>query len=150
MSDPSTSLDQLHDLVPPPGISWWPLAPGWYVVVFCVLVLVGVLGFRAWKSWRENAYRRAALLALENASDVLTIAEILRRTALVVVPRSLVANMTGESWTDWLASVDSNPMPDTVRRQLTRGIYDRPDPDTDCIELRRYAIQWIRQHGILA
>jgi hypothetical protein len=27
-----TSLENLYDIVMPPPIPWWPLAPGWYVV----------------------------------------------------------------------------------------------------------------------
>ena len=141
MSDPATNLDRLNDLVSPPEISWWPLAPGWYVVAIGVLLFVGILGFRAWK---VNAYRRAALRELESASDISTVAEILRRTALMIVPRATVATKAGNAWVDWLESLTSDPMPDDLRHQLTRGIYDRSDGDFN--KVSRYASQWIRSH----
>tara|TARA_R110002096_G_scaffold28985_3_gene87505 strand:- start:2800 stop:3276 length:477 start_codon:yes stop_codon:yes gene_type:complete len=144
MSDPATNLDRLNDLVSPPEISWWPLAPGWYVVAIGVLLFVGILGFRAWKEWKVNAYRRAALRELESASDISTVAEILRRTALMIVPRATVATKAGNAWVDWLESLTSDPMPDDLRHQLTRGIYDRSDGDFN--KVSRYASQWIRSH----
>jgi hypothetical protein len=146
MSDPSTSLDHLHDVVPPRDIGWWPLAVGWYVVGVALVVLLLILVFRMWKNWQANAYRRAALRELEKAPDISTVATILRRTALVVAPRSLVAGKTGDSWVDWLASAFPGPMPEQVRHQLARGIYGRPDAGDDFETLRRYADQWIRHH----
>ena len=146
MNDPSTDLDRLHDLVLPPEISWWPLAPGWYFVAVAVLIVLGVLGFRCFKRWRANAYRRAALHELESASDLPSIAAILRRTALVAEPRSFVAGKTGASWVEWLASAISHPMPDEVRDQLANGIYDDSRRGSDFSSLRRYAEQWIVQH----
>ena len=146
MSDPSTSLDQLHDVVPPRDIGWWPLAVGWYVVGAALVVLLLIFAYRMWKNWQANAYRRAALRELENAPDVNTVATILRRTALAVAPRSLVAGKTGDSWVDWLASVSPDSIPDQVRHQLALGIYGRPDAGGDVETIRRYADQWIRHH----
>jgi len=146
MSDPSTSLDLLHDLVPPPEISWWPVAPGWYFVGAIFLILLIAFSFRLWKNWRANAYRRAALQELEGASDVPSIAVILRRAALVAAPRSLVAKKTGTAWVEWLASAVPQPMPDEVLDQLTNGIYSAHGKGSDCSGLRRYAEQWIRHH----
>lgn len=146
MKDPSTSLDRLHDVVSPPEIGWFPLAPGWYVVGAALVALLIIFAFRMWKNWQANAYRRAALRELERAPDVSTVATILRRAALVVAPRSLVAGKTGDAWVDWLGSVYPDPMPDQVRHQLAIGIYGRPDADGDVETLRRYADQWIRNH----
>ena len=39
-----------------------------------------VVAFRAWRTWRANAYRRAALRELAAATSVAVIAEILKRT----------------------------------------------------------------------
>ncbi len=144
MSDPSTSLERLHDLVPPPGISWWPLAPGWYFVAVCILFFIGVTAFRGWKRWKANAYRRAALRELESASDITAVAEILRRTALMTAPRASIAGKSGNAWVDWLASVIPDPMPDEVRHQLTCGIYDRSEGDLMLVS--QYADRWIRNH----
>lgn len=144
MTDDATNLDRLHDLALPPEVPWWPLAPGWYVLIFLTLVLLLTLARRLWKNWHAKAYRRAALRELSQAADTTAIAGILRRTALAIAPREEIAARTGSGWLDWLADRCPEPMPDIVREQLTRGVYAAPvsvDP-----ALRDYASRWIHRH----
>ncbi len=146
MNEAVTSLDRLHDLVLPPEVSWWPLAPGWYVGGGILVVIIFFLVHRAWKHWRANAYRRAALRELALVDDPAGIAELLRRTALAVAPRPVIAGKTGAAWLDWLTAQCPEVMPDTVREQLTVGVYRRPAADCDLAALRDYAARWIRRH----
>lgn len=146
MKETATSLDRLHDLVLPPEVSWWPLAPGWYVVGSILLILILFLVHRAWIHRRANAYRRAALRELASANDPAGIAELLRRTALAVAPRTVIAGKTGAAWLDWLTAQCPEAMPETVREQLSAGVYRRPAADYDLAGLRDYAARWIRRH----
>lgn len=146
MNDSSTSLDRLHDLVLPPAVPWWPLATGWYVVMGIILVFLLVFAYRTWKSWKANAYRRAALSQLAEAKDALAIAELLRCTALAVAPRHVIAEKTDMAWTNWLMAQCPEAMPDAVRTQLTAGIYDQLAEDADIRALREYAACWIKGH----
>ena len=146
MNLPATSLDRLHDLALPPAVPWWPLAPGWYVLFVLLLIIIGRLAFRTWKAWRANAYRRAALAALESAADAAAVAELLRRTALAIAPRTTVAGKQGAAWLDWLAAQSAEPMPEAVRTQLTTGVYGRPDTTADLAGLRAFAASWIKHH----
>jgi hypothetical protein len=146
MNDSSTSLDRLHDLVLPPAVPWWPLATGWYVVMGIILVFLLILTYRTWKSWKANAYRRAALSQLAETKDALAIAELLRCTALAVAPRHVIAEKTDMAWTNWLMAQCPEAMPDAVRTQLTAGIYDQLAEDADIRALREYAACWIKGH----
>ena len=146
MNDSPTSLDRLHDVMTPPEIPWWPPAPGWYVVAALLLIGIVVLTVRAVLIWKHNAYRRAALRELQNATDVGSIGTILRRTALAVTPRSTVAAKTGPSWPQWLDAMVPIHMPDTVRRQLSSGAYGPSENKGDLTALREYAETWIRDH----
>jgi hypothetical protein len=143
MNEAATSLDRLHEIVLPPEVSWWPLAQGWYVVGGILVILILFFVYRAWKYWRANDYRRAALRELASANDAATIAELLRRTALAAAPRQVIATKTGAAWIDWLDSQCRETMPDTVREQLTVGIYRRPAADCEVAALRDYAAYWI-------
>ncbi|MEP4685936.1 MAG: DUF4381 domain-containing protein, partial [Rhodopirellula bahusiensis] len=101
-SDPA-SLDRLNDIVVPAPVSWWPLAPGWHVLI-AVLLAAGIwLAWKSWRTWTANAYRREAIHELESANTVGAISELLRRTALVSTSRSELATMTGDRWPDWLS-----------------------------------------------
>ena len=146
MNEPATSLDRLHDIALPPAVGWWPPAPGWYVVFTLALVPAAWMAFRAWKRWQSNAYRREAARELASLESSAAIAELLRRTALAIAPRSVIAEKTGAAWLDWLAAHFPEPMPDTVRTQLTTGVYGRPAASEELSALRDYATRWITRH----
>jgi hypothetical protein len=150
MNEAATSLDRLHDILLPPEVSWWPQAPGWYLVGGILLLLMLRLVHRIWNHRRANAYRRAALRELASVNDAAGIAELLRRTALATSPRSLIAAKTGAAWLDWLATQCTEPMPDTVRNQLTAGVYARDPQQNELGALRDYAAYWITRHRPLS
>ncbi|MDH3490610.1 MAG: DUF4381 domain-containing protein [Gammaproteobacteria bacterium] len=103
----------LRDLHLPDAIGWWPLAPGWWFVLFVAATLVGYLVWRAYKRWQHNAPRRFALRQLsryeaeyvEHRNPVTLarqLSELLRRGMLAYAPRDEVAGLTGEAWLQWL------------------------------------------------
>jgi hypothetical protein len=146
MTNDPASLDRLHDLALPPEVPWWPLAPGWYGVIAIGLAAASWLAFRAWKHWRSNAYRRAALQELKSLDTPVAIAELLRRTALAIAPRPVIAELTGPAWPDWLTAQCPEPMPEIVRAQLTAGIYQTPSANPDLAPFKTYATRWIGTH----
>ena len=146
MNPEASSLDRLHDIALPPEVSWWPPAPGVWFILALFLVLVLVLAYRAWNHWCSNAYRRAALRELAAASSPAMIAELLRRTALAAFPREMIAARTGIEWVNWLAAQSPGPVPDSVREQLTAGIYTSAPRTADCTVLADFARRWIRHH----
>lgn len=148
MNTDPTSLDRLHDIILPTPVSWWPLAPGWYVLLGLVLLIVIWLVYRLLKRWQANAYRRQALQELKSMTDGTTIAELLRRTALAVVARSEVAEKTGSDWADWLAGHCPHPMASEVHQLLAAGIYTVSDTELNISMLRDYAASWITHHHI--
>ena len=145
----STSLDRLHDLALPPEVPWWPPAPGWYGVIAIALVAAAWLAGRTWKRWHSNAYRRAALKELKSLDTPAAIVELLRRSALAIAPRPVIAELTGPAWTDWLARQCPEPMPEIVRTQLIAGIYQAPSATQDPVPLQTYATRWITRHHSL-
>lgn len=146
MNDASTTLDRLHDLVLPPAVPWWPLAPGWYLVLALALVVAAWGALRVWKHWQLNAYRREAMRELALLESSAAIAELLRRSALAIAPRTEIAEKTGSAWLDWLTAQFPEPMPDTVRMQLTVGVYDPSHTSQELSILRNYAGRWITHH----
>ena len=148
MNDKATSLDQLHDIVVPDSVSWWPLAPGWYFVGLVAIALLVVAAVRLWQHWQANAYRRIAIGELAQAKSVRDVSELLRRTALANVSRSELSPLTGEAWPDWLAQHCQTAMPLMVRSVLAESIYRPQDPADDLPSLKAYAADWIRGHQI--
>jgi hypothetical protein len=150
MNDDSTSLDRLHDLALPPEVSWWPLAPGWYVVLSVLLLIVLRVSWQAWARWKANAYRREALQQLAEAEDSSPVAEILRRTALAIALRSEIAELTGDDWLNWLSDRCPRPLPADAGKLLVAGVYCARNSADDSIRsvkaLKDYAMCWIKEH----
>ncbi len=108
MTDDPADLSHLADIMVPPPVSWWPPAPGWWILGG---TLVGVLAILAWSAilrYRRNAYRHAALAELaaigpvEGPEQAAAVSAILKRVALLAYPRSDVASLTGSAWLAFL------------------------------------------------
>jgi hypothetical protein len=103
--DPA-SLDRLHDVVSPPAVSWWPLAPGWIGLAVVLLVLGAWLLGRARRRRQHNRYRREALAelaalrgeSLDPGEAAARLRVLLKRTALTAYPREEVAALSGPDW----------------------------------------------------
>jgi hypothetical protein len=149
MPSDGTSLDRLHDIAVPGDVPLWPPAPGWYLVLAASCVATLLLSFRAWQYWKSKSYRRAALRELSSLEDAAAIAQLLRRTALAILPRDVVVDLTGAEWVDWLTGQYSAAMPFEVRVVLAEGIYQRAMTACDPQQLREYAAGWITQHQLV-
>ena len=103
----------LRDLHLPDAIGWWPLAPGWWVVVAILGAVLGYILLRTYRRWQFNAPRRYAMRELaryeaeylEHRNPVMLgkeLSELLRRGMLAYAPRDEVAGLTGGDWLAWL------------------------------------------------
>lgn len=103
----------LRDLHLPALTGWWPLAPGWWILIGLALCGLGYLAWRAFQRFRRNAPRRRALSQLrylqaeyawsgDVALLVIRLSKLLRRAMLAYAPRDEVAGLTGEDWLQWL------------------------------------------------
>ena len=106
-----TNIDQLAPVIPPEAVSFWPPQPGWYVLLFLILILIGFGIFKYVNYKRKNSYRLLAIKEIDNLSSKdPSIAEldllntILKATALQGYPRSVVASLHGEEWLNFLDS----------------------------------------------
>ena len=148
MNPDPASLVNLRDIVTPPPVPWWPLAPGWWFLLTVSGMAAGFLAVQRWRRWRADAYRRAALRELHGAEDVASIAEILKRAALAACLRTQVASLTGSAWVRWLAETGGRPVPPAVSEALAVGAYRGREP-ADVSEIAPFAAQWIRSHRIV-
>jgi uncharacterized protein (DUF2249 family) len=70
-------LEQLSGLILPEKIKWWPLAPGWYVLLLIVCAVTFLYLYHRRKEYLKNAYRRDAILKLSSESDASQLLSIL-------------------------------------------------------------------------
>jgi hypothetical protein len=161
-------LDQLSPLVRPEPVSFWPLAPGWWIALV-MLVAVPAAAFMVWRHRRQTSVeqpvseeeqlegpRRAALLELaqmprpygESAGPWLqSLNALLKRLCMTRYPDSHCQTLSGRAW---LAFLDTRCTAAGLTRWmvLVEGAY-RPDCrlDDKTIDGLYAAISiWIRKH----
>jgi len=110
VSDNTLLLQQLMTIKQPEIIFWWPLAPGWWLLIYLLLfVLPGVFFFIHYhKPIRREAL--AELLRLEqsfsSSHDInqfaMDITIVLRRVALAKYDPADVAGLSGKKWLTFL------------------------------------------------
>ncbi|KTD22740.1 Uncharacterised protein [Legionella lansingensis] len=154
----SQLLKQLHDIHLPHVVGWWPLAPGWYVllvVVVFVAAMLTYLGYRRHANLRPKkealrllaSYEKEYMQEKNSQLSSIKISELLRRVALVYFPRSQVAGVQGRRWLDFLNATAKGVNFDEVSDLLLELPYQSASR-VDLKPLFDLARAWIKQRGI--
>ena len=137
----------LRDLQLPEAIGWWPLAPGWWLLIGLAALGVLLLLRQHLRRRARGAARRHALLQLrqltaeyERHRDAVRfsadLSGLLRRTMLAYAPRREVAGLTGDAWLAWLDQDLETPCFQTeAGRKLLEMPYRRPDDEVAAMDL---------------
>jgi hypothetical protein len=106
MTEQSGDLRNLNPLLWPDPVPWWPMAPGWYVLMGVIAIVLLWLALRALKRWQANEYRREALAQLDairrGDAALEDLPALLKRTALTCFERADVAALSGHDWHEFL------------------------------------------------
>ncbi|WP_295442518.1 DUF4381 domain-containing protein [uncultured Thiodictyon sp.] len=165
MPDPLAGLRDWH--LPEP-VSWWPPAPGWWLVAGVALVAL-LLAVRLWRRRRRRgAAVRVALdelrvlrgqlgAGLDPLGFAAAISVLLRRLALTRFPRERVAGLSGTAWLAFLdATGGGEGFSQGPGRALAQSPYRNPAAATpqacaDPAALGDLAERWIRANrGVAA
>jgi|SRR5690554_2746671 len=156
--NPDDLLAQLNDIHSPDPVSWWPLAPGWWVLLALCLALLG--GAFVWfiKRHKRRRYLKQAqdqlqeLLRAElSAADFIeAINSTLKRVVLQHSADLRVGTLSGQAWLEYL----DQALPH--KRALFAGgagqalgeIAYQPNPEVDRQALVALTIRWVRCHNI--
>jgi hypothetical protein len=113
--DPKEVLSQLKDIHLPPPVSWWPLAPGWYIALLLLSIICYVLGKILYKHWRKIYRKRFAVKQMQRlekrylqqptAKIIAKAAMLLKQVVMVKYPRNRVAGLHGEEWLIFLDTI---------------------------------------------
>ncbi len=146
-------LAELKDIHLPADISWWPLAPGWWMLmILCIVLLAGSYGFYHFVI-KKRAYRKAALkeldllgtAALDPNAYIESVAAIIRRTAICTEKNqsgvTRVAQLQGKAWQEYLQQA----MPAEQAQIIAVSRY-QPVQSLDGQALQKAAREWIKGH----
>jgi Domain of unknown function (DUF4381) len=151
-----TALRSLHDIAIPPPIPWLPQTWGWVLAAALLFLAIAILIVRWAIRYRRNAYRREALHILETMSNSAPIArsteteiaELMKRTALSVWPRTDVATLSGSQWVAFLEHHSPEPLGTDLKALLTGREYEPNRQIDDLAMIVRQARLWIERHHV--
>jgi len=141
----------LRDIHLPNPIGWWPLAPGWWLLLFGVPALL-ILLWWLWRLVRRKTVKKLALAELESIAQsnadardkVQDLAILLRRVSLSLYPREQVASLVGEQWLAFLDSTMGNgSFSKGVGRLFIEAPYRR-EVQTDLDALYALCREWVK------
>ena len=97
--NPADPLTNLRDIHLPDPVSWWPPAPGWWLLSLLIIAAVCYLGVQTIRRYKRRLYRRQAMAELKQIEQlpckpkVIATFEILRRTAICAYPDEPLADL---------------------------------------------------------
>lgn len=156
--NPQDPLADLHPLREPGLIGWWPLAPGWWVLIgLCVLALLAA-AFVLYRKYTANAYRRQATQQLQHIhaqwladSDsqgyTVAINALLKSVAIRAFPSREVASYNGSKWVQFLnggLAAEELSFPPS----FANIAYQKEVSSSDCQGLLEPATRWINKHKV--
>ena len=157
-------LQQLRDIHEPAAIGWWPFAIGWWILIALVVSAIVCLAIWRYLAWKQNAYRRQAILEAEqcyrqfesdadSSTYLETISALLRRVTQKLdwspgshgFDHSSAAQLSGPSWIEYINRYSPEPFTEPSADALANQIY-QPNPKVDVIQLHAEIIAWVKTH----
>lgn len=126
-------LEQLRDIHLPDGVSWWPLAIGWWIAIAIIMAVIVLLIAKTIMQQRRKRFAIYALVELkqikhENDKDwLIQTHQIMRRASLCYFPKSQVASMDTKHWIILLYQTGSDIWTEQSLQLLEEGVYRNPD-----------------------
>lgn len=148
-------LAQLRDIHLPDAISFWPLAPGWWIVGLLLILLLLVVCNFLYRSKKRNRYRVLAVRELANLDQYFGqpalylqhLNHLLKQTALATESTTDIAALSGNEWLDFLDFTGkTTQFNQGAGRVLNHGPYAPSVPELDPETLQLLCKQWIMRH----
>jgi hypothetical protein len=132
-------LANLKDIHLPDAVSAWPPAPGWWILAFLILSLLGWSIWIVWKKYQQKHLFRVSITTLEAIENdykkhqdpqllIRQYSLLLRRISLALFPRSEVASLTGQAWLEFLDErAQTSLFKSEAGKLLLNAPYQRPE-----------------------
>lgn len=150
----------LRDIHEQTAVAWWPLAPGWWLLLGAIVLML-VAGWFLRRFWIRRRARKAALQELKSIErrfaghhDKVQLAGelsvLLRRACVAYYPNNWVAGLRGEAWLRFLDAIaGQTKFSEGAGRVLIEAPYRRQaEFDVQAvIEVCRHCIQRLKYAG---
>jgi len=102
-------LKNFGDIVMPEDLPWWPIQPGWWVLLAVIVTLISTYAYRRYRHWQRNAYRRRALTELAAMATLRDMNSIVKRATESAFPSDSTETLWGGAWIDYLNHKTDTP-----------------------------------------
>jgi Domain of unknown function (DUF4381) len=151
---------QLRDIHLPEPVSWWPPAPGWWLALATIILIIAAVVI-ARKIYRSKQLSRDIGSELEHIKQqyqqsnnkpqlARDLSILLRRANISFYPQSNIAGLTGEQWLQHLDSTNSKPRTEQAFHSETGKVLlsapympDDAEPDFDANQLISLCESWL-------
>jgi hypothetical protein len=147
------SLDNLHDLIVPDAVGFFPPAPGWYIVTLLFVALLFHFVVQRYKEYKRTEYKREALKELEtyekrSKEDVIALLSLAKRVGLVAFERNVIAKLSDDSWWDFMEKHSKVKVDAQLRVGLSKLLYDASYSMNDSLytQTSEFVTVWIKTH----
>ena len=149
------SLDNLHDIIIPDAIGFFPPAPGWVMLGLLLLALLFHFAMRFYMRYKKSLYRREALEELdrykgENKEETLQLLSLAKRVAIVAYGREESATLTGESWWNYMEQHSKVNISKALRDEMSKLLYDETyeSNSSHYTDIKVFVTEWIKTHKV--
>ncbi len=144
-------LAKLKDVHLPAEVSWWPLAIGWWLLIFFFIsALVAFIIYRVHqtKKFRLSKIAIKEIEAVASSDDedwLIQLEVLLKRVSLGHFPKQQVASLTQDSWIQFLIQTGANVWNDESLILLKDSVYQDANniSSTNKEQLFAQSKQWI-------
>lgn len=130
-------LDRMENIDGVDKASWWPLAPGWWIIISITFIVIikSVFSYIRWliykRTWQYEVSQRLDKM-VKNLNEervqetIIELSELIRRLAMHKYNRQC-ASLHGTEWLRWLTVNDSNKFNwEKYGKVLVREAYSPP------------------------
>ncbi|MCA1928752.1 DUF4381 domain-containing protein [Rheinheimera sp.] len=134
----------LADIQEPALNTFWPLAPGWWLLGLLIILLLAYCFRFFWRQWQKNLPLRQAkaeLSLIKEPQQSAALNELLKRLIRCYNPRHQVLSAPVKQWQDFLQSqLPQQPLPD-----LQKLLYQSEVSQTDFAAYLHFTNQWLKK-----
>lgn len=158
--NPGVDFSQLplRDIHLPGEVSWWPPAPGWWLLLLLGLAVLAFAGLRHYRYRRQRAaLRTIAGIAtrLENGDEPVhclqELSAVLRRFVMTIAAPADTQSVPGLTGARWLEYLDRHWSGGSFRHGAGRMLLDAPYAPTHSVSreqalaLMQLCTDWVRE-----
>lgn len=141
----------LNPPLEPAPVAFSYLAPGWWILLIAVIILIYYLIRLGIGYYHKTAYKREALATVngfnENTPDEQFLA-VLRNTAIKAYGRKKVASVHGKEWTELLEkAIDHKRSVKDFEQLFGNDLYKSTALQVNKGQLKDFTIYWINHHA---